>query len=144
MKTLLALIAFTNPAWAACDAGERLFMGCTFDNGKVVEVCMTDEVARYTFGRQGQTPELALSLRFGEGAEFVPWPGIGRTIWEAVRIANNDVIYEVYGGFDKQESVEWDPETEISPTFGGIYIEDLKGVELAHLQCTPGTVDYGY
>lgn len=144
MKRILALIAFTNPAWAACTADERIFMACSFDNGKAVEVCMSDDIARYTFGRPGQTPELALSLRFGQGAEAVPWPGVGRTIWEAVRLTNNDVIYEVYGGFDKQEAVEWDPDKDPNPTFGGIYIEDLDGTALAHLRCSAGTVDYGF
>jgi hypothetical protein len=117
-------------------------MSCSFANGKAVEVCTTDDVARYRFGRPGQTPEL--SLRFGEGAEAVPWSGIGRTIWEAVRLTSNDVIYEVYGGFDKFEAVEDDPNDDIYPQFGGIYIEDRQGNELAHLQCIPSTVDYAY
>ncbi len=144
MRAILALIAFTNPAWADCAANERTFMSCSFANGKYVEVCTTDDVARYRFGRPGQTPELALSLRFGQGAEAVPWPGLGRTIWEAVRLTNNDVVYEVYGGFDKFEAVEDDPDDDIFPQFGGIYIEDRLGIELAHLQCIPSTVDYAY
>lgn len=121
-------------------------MSCSFANGKAVEVCTTDDVVRYRFGRPEQTPELALSLRFGQRAEAVPWPGIGRTIWEAVRLTNNDVIYEIYGGFDKFEALKDDPminfEDDIHPQFGGIYIEDRQGNVLAHLQCIPRTVDY--
>ena len=109
MRLIFTLLVFTNPAWADCTADERRFMACTFDTRKAVEVCMTDDLARYSFGPIGQAPELELSLRFGQGAEAVPWPGIGRSIWEAVRLTNNDVIYEVYGGFDKQEAVEWNP-----------------------------------
>jgi hypothetical protein len=144
MRLILALITLTNPAWAACASDERTFMSCTFANGKAVEVCMTDNVARYSFGRPGQTPELALSLRFGQGAEFVPWNGIGRTISEAVRLTNNDVTYEVYGGLDKFEAFEDDPNDDIYPLFGGIYIEDRQGKELAYLECIPSTVTYAY
>lgn len=28
--------------------------------------------------------------------------------------------------------------------FGGIRIEDMDGTELAHLECLPGTVEYGF
>ena len=105
---------------------------------------MTDNLARYSFGQPGHTPELALSLGFGQGAEFVPWTGIGRTVWEAVRLTNNDVTYEVYGGLDKFEAFEDDPNDDIYPLFGGIYIEDRQGKELAYLECIPSTVTYAY
>ncbi len=144
MKLILPLILASNAAWAACDDNEYLFMSCTFPGGKMVEVCTDGSFVDYTFGHPNQTPELSISLAFQEGAEMVPWPGIGRSIWEAVRITNNDVTYEIYAGFDKQEAVEWDPETEVSPVFGGIYIEDVDGAEIAHLECVAGTVDYGY
>ena len=142
MKVLVALLVVTNPAWAECDPDQNMFMACSFPNGKYVEVCLTDELARYRYGRPGQSPELHLALPYGDGAEFVPWQGIGRTIWEAVRFTNEDVVYEVYGGFDRVEAVEWDPETEVSPVFGGIYVEDRQGEVLARLECTPGTVEY--
>lgn len=119
-------------------------MSCMFDNGKAVEVCTDGNFVEYAFGYPNQRPELAVTLAFQEGAEMVPWNGVGRTIWEAIRLTNNDVVYEVYGGFDKQASVEWDPATDPNPTFGGIVVEDFAGNELAHLRCTPGTVDYGY
>ena len=55
MKYLLALLVFTNPAWAACNNDERTFMACSFANGKAVEVCMTDDIVRYSFGRPSQS-----------------------------------------------------------------------------------------
>jgi len=144
MRLAVGLIFITNAAWAECASHERTFMACQFENGKAVEVCTTDEEARYAFGVPGQTPELAMSLAFGQGAEAVPWNGVGRTIWEGVRLTNNDVVYEVYGGFDRLEDVEWDPATEASPAFGGVVVEDGKGNELAHLHCVAGTVDYAF
>jgi len=144
MRLIFALTLCTNPAWAACDTSYEKFMSCSFPNGKAVEVCTDGNFVDYTFGYPGQQPELAITLAYQEGAEAVPWNGVGRTIWEAIRLTNNDVTYEVYGGFDKQAAVEWDPETEPNPMFGGIFIEDVDGNELAHMRCTAGTVDYGY
>lgn len=143
MRALFVLLIWTNAAWADCAPNERTFMACSFPNGKAVEVCMTDNITRYSYGRPGQTPELALSLRFGQGADAVPWNGVGRTIWEAVRLSNNDVVYEVYGGFDRLNAVDDTiPIEEIM--FGGIFIEDQNGNELAHLRCIPATVDYAF
>lgn len=143
MKTLFALIAFTNPAWALCNPDERTFLTCEFPNGKYVEVCMNDEYVRYRFGRLGQSPELHLARSYGDGAEAVPWNGVGRAIWEAVRLTNGDITYEVYGGFDKIDAIEDNPDAG-SPFFGGIFVTDGQGTELAHLQCIPSTVDYSF
>jgi len=97
----------------------------------------------YTFGRPNERPELALTLAFQEGAETVPWNGVGRTIWEAIRLTNNDITYEVYGGFDRLLAVdETKPHGEVF--FGGIVVEGVDGTELAHLRCDPSTVNYGY
>lgn len=137
-------LACTNAALADCVAPEEPFMSCAFSNGKSVELCTDGNFARYTFGRPGQDPELAVRLAFGEGAEMIPWNGVGRSIWEAIRVQNNDVIYEVYAGIDKMLAVEDDPNDEIYPTFGGILVEDLDGNELAHLQCIPASVEYRY
>lgn len=133
-------VTCTNAALADCVPPEVKFLSCAFSNGKQVEVCTDGNFARYTFGRPGQDAELALRQAFGEGAEMIPWNGVGRSIWEAIRLQNNDVVYEIYGGIDKQLAIEEDPEA----TFGGIFIEDSNGNELAHLRCLPRTVDYGY
>ena len=79
---------------------------------------------------------------------MVPWNGVGRTIWEAIRLTNNDVVYEVYGGFDRllavEDHVRDESEMDLDPVFGGIFVEDFDGTELAHLHCLPETVNYGY
>ena len=66
---------------------------------------------------------------------------IGRTIWEAIRLRNNAVIYEVYAGFDKFDAV--DPEKPDSRFGGVVVLQDGKG-EIAHLKCLAGTVKYTY
>lgn len=143
MRLILPLLFCTNAAWADCAPDQELFLGCTFPNGKSVEVCTDGNLVDYTFGRPGQRPELAISLAFQEGAEMVPWNGVGRSIWEAIRLTNNDVVYEVYGGFDRHLAAD-DTKTHGEVFFGGIFVEDIDGNELAHLLCDPSTVNYGY
>lgn len=137
MCSLMAL-----PAAAACPEGETLFLRCDLERGgKVLELCRSDSHVSYSFGSKGGVPELTLSRPVGEGAEIVPWPGIGRTIWEAVRLRNNDVIYEVYAGFDKFDAVD---DTRPDSRFGGVVVmQDGKG-EIARLKCRAGTVEYLY
>jgi len=143
MRYFFPLIFFTNTAWADCMPDQELFMACTFQNGKTVEVCTDGSFVDYTFGRPGERPELAISLAFQDGAEWVPWNGVGRSIWEAIRLTNNDVVYEVYGGFDRHLAAD-ETKAHGEVFFGGILVEDFDGSELAHLRCDPATVDYGY
>lgn len=143
MRLILPLIFFANAVWADCEPDKELFMACSFQNGKAVEVCTDGNFVDYTFGRPGQRPELAISLAFQEGAEMVPWNGVGRSIWEAIRLTKNDVVYEVYGGFDRQLAVD-ETKTLAEVFFGGILVEDINGNELTHLRCNPVTVNYSY
>lgn len=137
---LCALTA--TPGLAACPEGETLFLRCDMERGgKVLQLCRSDQQVSYSYGPKGGAPELALSRSVGQGAEIVPWPGIGRTIWEAVRLRNNEVIYEVYAGFDKFDAV--DPDKPDSRFGGVVVLEDTKG-EVAHLKCRAGTVDYSF
>ena len=140
MRPVFALIMFTNPVWAECIGLEEPFMSCSFANDKAVEVCTDGNFARYTIGRPGQDAELALRQAFGEGAVFIPWTGVGREIAEVMIVTNNDITYEVYAGFDRMTAAD---ESVVSH-FGGIYVSDQDGAELAHLICIPSSVNYGY
>ena len=139
---LAVLGLWAAPVRAGCAAGQELFLRCDIaGDGKAVELCHDERKLSYRFGPKGGAPELALSLRFGEGAEHEPWPGIGRTIWEAMRLRNNDVLYEVYAGFDKIDAVEPGPPDGL---FGGIVVHRDGVGEIAHLRCRAGTVEYVY
>ncbi len=105
---------------------------------------MTGERTRYAYGRAGQTPELEISRRFGAGAEFTPWPGVGGSIWESIRFTNSDVIYEVYAGLERFAAVEDSPEFKEHPQFGGILVLDSDESEIAHFKCIPRSVLYNY
>jgi hypothetical protein len=126
----------------ACPEDQTLFLRCDMERGgKELQLCRGDVQVSYSYGPKGSAPELALSRRVGQGADIVPWPGIGRTVWEAVRLRNDDVIYEVYAGFDKFDAV--DPDKPDSRFGGVVVMQDGKG-EIAHLKCRAGTVDYSY
>ncbi|SLN22581.1 hypothetical protein [Pseudooctadecabacter jejudonensis] len=143
MRLIFPLLFCANATWADCGASAELFMSCDFGNGKTITVCTDGNIVDYSFGVSGQSPELAISLAYQEGAEKVPWTGVGRSIWEAIRLTNNDVTYEVYAGFDRFLAAD-DTKTLAEVFFGGIVVEDFDGTELAHLRCDPATVNYGY
>ena len=90
MKYVLALIAFTNPAWAACLAGEEAFMTCQIENStKSLRVCFDDQTTFYRFGTVGKPPELTLSEPIVT-VDYRPWPGVGRSIAEGATFMNDD------------------------------------------------------
>lgn len=139
ITALLSVIAL--PA-TACPEDQTLFLSCAMERGgKMLHLCRSETHVSYSFGPKGGAPDLALTRPIGDGAEIVPWPGIGRTIWEAVRLRNNAVIYEVYAGFDKFDAVD---DTKPDSRFGGVVVlQDGKG-EIAHLKCRAGTVEYSF
>lgn len=138
----LVLLCTASAALAECPDGQRLFMSCLIeDRDRVVVACMNDSVASYRYGPRGAEPELTLTRAFGQGATSIPWPGVGRSIWEGLTLRNGDFTYEVYGGFDRMTAVE-DPEQD--SRFGGIVVmQDGRG-EIARLSCQAGTVDYAF
>jgi hypothetical protein len=123
----LAVIALPSLAEAAC-RGEPVF-SCKIGS-KAVEVCLLDSKVSYTFGPPGK-PELALTKPVKD-VDFSPWPGIGRTTWEAAVISNDGVDYEIWYSIDRL--------TDTKETQGGINV--LRGNEtLAGLECKPETID---
>mgnify|MGYP005848443633 CR=1 FL=1 len=126
----------------ACPGDARLFMRCeTAPRGALLELCRDATHLHYRFGPKGAPPELVLSRPLGAGAEMVPWNGIGRSIWEAARLRNGDVVYEVYAGIDRFDAV--DPEKPDSRFGGVVVLQDGEG-EIAHLKCRAGRVEYQY
>lgn len=134
LRAVALLVVCAAPAGAACPEGAEVLVSCTLKGGaKQLDTCLIGDHAMYRYGPTGAVPELDL-LHPVTDVDMEPWPGVSRTIWEAVRFANKDVIYEVY------YSIERDPEaTEMS---GGVTV--LRGEEtLASLACDPGSVTSG-
>lgn len=127
----LLFVASALPA-IACPAGSETLVSCSLKGGsRVLTTCLQGDQVSYAFGRRGADADLALQRNVRE-VNMVPWPGIGRSIWEEFTFDNEDTSYTVY------YSQERDPSAEL-PLTGGVIV-DQGGKELAHLQCDPGSV----
>ena len=139
---LLTAISLPQTSFAECATPQDTFLSCSFSQGrKAVEVCVDGDMLTYRFGRIGKTPDLALSVSVID-AEYTPWPGIGRSIWETVTFQNRQTNYVVTGVIDRiyPEDETEDVQVEVS----GV-IEVVKAEEtLARLECDAGSVDFGY
>jgi hypothetical protein len=127
----LALTAVMLPvaAQAACPSDSTIF-ACTTTNGKFVEVCEAGKVIQYTFGRRGQTPELALSVPRDQASTF-QWAGVGRYISYSVTIPNGNTRYQVFFSVDRLSETQ-----EIE---AGINVE-FDGTHVATVDCKMDTV----
>ncbi len=131
---LLALTA--TQAQARCAPSETEVFSCKIaGSSKRVEICEGGQVARYSFGKAGQSPELDLSAPIA-ALDYVPWNGIGRTIYEQVTFQNKGYGYTVYFLFDRLSEV---PTQAVS---GGISVEQ-NAQEIANLECNPDTISSG-
>ncbi|OUD10355.1 hypothetical protein BVC71_02285 [Marivivens niveibacter] len=133
IKSVFLAVSMMVPTIAAANcygAGQTLF-SCGFSNGKSVHVCLSksDEVT-YRFGVKGEEPELEL-VRQASDVHMQPWHGVGRAIWEVIRVTNSGYAYEMSYSIDRMD--------ETIPIYGSLTV--LRGDEtLAILECVEGTV----
>lgn len=133
MKPCLAVLFLLSPTSAlACfgDTGLSLFH-CTFKAGMTeARVCLQDDVVYYAYGAAGASPDLLLARDVG-AVDMVPWPGIGRTIWEEAGFSNGDVEYRLTYAVDKMAETE--------PAEGVLLVRQ-GGNQIAELICDRGSV----
>ena len=135
MKTpLIALLALFLPsmALAGCPAGTETLINCTFKNGtKSVTTCMNGDMATYSYGPTGGTPELQMTRHIRD-IDMQPWHGFGRWIFEAFTFQNGDYNYTLRYAIDKL--------SEDQAIEGDLWVG--KGEkQLAELICDAGSVD---
>ena len=129
MRAALLLILLAAPAHAACQGDEAF--SCQVGK-KTLEICYWKGMLTYRFGPEGK-PELTLNEPL-ETVDFMPWPGIGRAIWDSVVSENKGIAYEVWSSFDKLD--------ENAVMEGGVNV--MQGDEtLATLSCDKGSVGRG-
>ncbi|WP_417712861.1 hypothetical protein [Pseudophaeobacter arcticus] len=117
----------------ACPVGSETLVSCSLKNGsRMLTTCLQGDQVSYAFGRSGAAPDLTLQRNVRD-VHMVPWPGIGRSIWEEFTFENEGTYYTVY------YSLEKDPDVE-QPWSGGVIVEQ-GGRELAHLHCDSGSVN---
>nr|WP_321508604.1 hypothetical protein [uncultured Celeribacter sp.] len=120
----VALSILATPALADCADNMHRVLSCDLGD-KTLDLCLDPYSVNllYRFGPPG-APELEL-IRPLSSATYVPWPGIGRAIWEQVTLTNYEASYEVFWMFDKIDRLEK----------GGVIV--TSGEELlAELHCT--------
>ena len=115
---------------AAC-APLDLVLDCPIGS-KHLTACVGNGAFEYAFGPK-DAPELALTVPLDEVAAS-PWPGVGRSIWEDIAFANNDVTYRVWIAFDRL--------VENGASDGGVQVEQAGRV-IAELQCQEDKAEIG-
>lgn len=133
MKPLAVAFCIVAPAPAlACfgEVGQTLFE-CTFKGGRTqAQVCVQDTAGYYAFGPVGGAPDIVLARKVRD-IDMVPWPGIGRTIWEEVTFRNGSYAYRLSYAIDKMDENE--------PVSGSLTVMQ-GGREIANLTCDRGSV----
>lgn len=134
-------LVLTSKAQAGCAPGQEPFTSCQIEGRNTeVFVCFDDNVATYSYGPIGGSPELFLSETIAQ-VDFQPWSGLGTAISESVTFYNGDYGYDVGGGFDRPFSEE---EMLLGPRrFGWVEVTQ-SGARIASLRCIPETVSYGF
>lgn len=142
LSAILLILTSVQAAVAQCASPQDTFLSCTFSNGrKAVDVCVEGDKLTYRFGRVGSSPDLALSVSVIDAA-YLPWPGIGRAIWERVTFQNQNTSYVVTGVIDRTYPEDESDEAQVDVR--GM-IEVVEGGEtLAELECDAGSVDFAY
>ncbi|MBK8440165.1 MAG: hypothetical protein IPL38_12015 [Rhodobacter sp.] len=113
------------PAFAQCPGGTEVF-SCPAGK-KIIEVCTLNGAVTYSYGPKGK-PDISLSVPL-QNADYTPWPGVGRAIWDSMAFHNEGYIYEVWASYDKlDQNAVWE---------GGVNV--LKGEALqAQVSCNKG------
>ena len=132
---ITVLILFPLNANAACQVGTQPVLSCTLSGGRnTLDVCLDGEFLSYAYGKAGKTAELEL-VSHVKDAGYVPWNGIGRSIYEEASFRNRDVTYTVWFAVDRM--------AEGNPVSGGVVVLQNEA-ELASLHCDEGTTTAGF
>jgi hypothetical protein len=130
MRGVVLAVALGVPGVAAADCAGQTIMACPVEgSGKILEVCAEAKGFTYSFGPAG-APELRLAAPYSKGP-VIPWAGVGRAIWLAVRFPAEGYVYEAWLSMDRL--------TETALTEGGVNVLAMPGEELvASIECRPG------
>jgi hypothetical protein len=130
MRGVVLAAVLSVPGVAAAECAGVTIMACPVEgSGKMLEVCAVPKGFTYSFGPAG-VPELRLGVAYGDGP-VVPWAGVGRAIWSAIRFPAEGYVYEAWLSVDRL--------TENAATEGGVNVLGMPGEDLvASIACRPG------
>lgn len=131
LSHLIAVSLLVAPAIShACANKESVIFSCTTKKMKFVEVCDAKQTIKYSYGKKGVTPELALSVP-REKVTTIQWNGMGSSMYYDVNIPNGKTVYSAYWNAEKG------PEGEVS---AGI-IAEVDGKQVADIACDMSSVE---
>lgn len=130
LSVAVALISAAPALALACSGHEKLIFSCTTTKEKHVEVCDAGKSIRYSFGKKGAKPEMALSVPRAAATTY-QWNGIGRYASYIVSVPNGKTVYNVFSGVDRL--------TDEHTIIAGINVE-TNSQHIATIQCKPSTV----
>lgn len=88
---------------SACTSGARSVFVCLATKGrKRVEVCESASSLSYSFGKLGETAELAFTAPKAAVSGY-RWNGMGRYVNNALNLPNGTAVYRVYTSIDRGE-----------------------------------------
>lgn len=130
MRALLVFLAVgAGPAASLACPAENTILACDLSGGRALEVCLSGMEVSYRFGPPDK-PELHLTTSLIR-ADYTPWPGVGRAIFESLVFDNQGWRYEPFFVIDRLAA---NPQLE-----GGVSV--LRDNELVtQVLCQPGTV----
>lgn len=127
----LALAAFPATAGEGCfGPGTALFHCTTGGGAKALDLCLQDDVVLYRFGPVAGPAELLLG-RTVRVADYTPWNGVGRDLWETLAVSNGPITYLVFWSLDRLVP---DPDVQ-----GGVEVQQ-GDTTLARVQCDAQSV----
>ncbi len=140
MKLAFLFVVVGVPAWATCGTDEQTYLSCKIENSrKVLSICLNDDAATYRFGIDRRPAELSITEPMAT-FRYVPWNGLGRSIWEVVEFYNGAYTYEIEAGFDRM----FDDQAELDfPLFGSVRVTRDEQTVVT-LECDRTTVDYNW
>lgn len=83
--------AFSCSAFAESTCASKVIFSCTTTKGKTVEVCDAGSTIKYSFGKKGAPPEMALAIPRA-AASTRQWDGMGRYMSYSVQIPNGNTV----------------------------------------------------
>ena len=97
---IVAVILFTQSAYAKCEGGSKTVFSCVTTKGKQIEVCDDGKTIEYSFGKPKGKSEIVVKVPRSH-ASTSQWDGMGRYVSYSVDIPNGNTTYNVFWGVDR-------------------------------------------
>lgn len=132
MKFAVVFVVLAAPAWADCGVDGTVLVACDIENStNQLETCLMGDTVTYAFGPK-DAPDLSLT-RHVRDVDVVPWPGVGRWIWEEFTLTNGAYSYAVHYSFERNP--------ENMAIGGGVTVRQGETV-LVELECASASVNF--